>query len=404
MVADSYKENFWADIQQLAKEAGFADCGCARALPLAGSLDECRYMEAEQLGHFGNMEYLKRNIDKRMNPALLLEGAKSIIVFLVPFGQKKYAKEQQTQQTTLKVSEFAFGLDYHIIIKEKLNAIASYIEDQIDSAVEPAATDNQSEPTNSRKRKLRHCRALIEPAATDNQSEPTNSRKRKLRHCGALIEPAATDNPSEPANSRKRKLRHCRVFTDSAPVMERAWAVRAGLGFIGKNNFFISPKAGIKNFIGIIITTAELPYHDKIMENACGSCTKCLSACTQKALYAPYKIDASRCLSYKTIEAPLPKHSSIYTYTTAPSENTENQECTKNAGKWIFGCDDCMNACPWNSFNKDGWPEFSYNQNKLQQLTTEKWLNMSQEEFEADYKNTPLTRAGLEKIKNNISL
>ena len=309
------KEELWQGISRLSEEMGFADCGCTEVLSLSGSNEEEIYKEAGQRGHFGKMEYLKRNVDKRMDPTLLLEGAKSVIVFLAPYGGESLATEDG-----LKFSSYALGTDYHKIIKDKLYRIVSFIEES----------------------------------------------------CG------------------RKKI--CRVFTDSAPVMERSWAVRAGLGFIGKNNFLISHKAGIKNFIGTIITAVELPYSDKTAENACGQCTRCLDACSRKALYAPFRIDASKCLSYKTIEEPLGEEN--------PADNGRTGTITP---KWIFGCDDCADACPWNRFNKPGWPEFSSNREFLKTCNRDFWNNITEEEFQDLFKDTPLLRPGLAKIRKNIS-
>ena len=305
--ADIAKNVLWKGILRMSGELGFAACGCAMIEPLGGSIEEERYLEAEAEGHFGKMDYLKRNVDKRMDPSLLLSDAKSVVVFLAPFSSGGPC----TTSDGLKISEFALGLDYHTVIKEKLYRIASFIEE-------------------------------------------TSGEKKS-----------------------------CRVFTDSAPVMERAWAIRAGLGFIGKNNFLISPTAGIKNFIGVIITKSVLPYSDKIVPNGCGQCTRCLEACSQKALYAPFKIDASKCLSYKTIEAPA-------------------EVADRGRTDWIFGCDDCMDACPYNRFNKAGWMEFSLNRKFLEGCTKDYWKVISEEEFKEQFKTSPLFRAGLEKLRKNI--
>ena len=307
-------DELWNGIQKMARELGFADCGCARIVHLDGSPEAKRYQEAEKNGQFGKMEYLSRNVDKRMDPSLLLPGAKSVIVFLAPFSS---AEGFCQTKDGLKFSEYALGEDYHKIIKDKLYRIVSLIE------------------------------------------ENTGEKKS------------------------------CRVFTDSAPVMERAWALRAGLGFIGKNNFLISPKAGIKNFLAVILTKAELPYTDKTVPNGCGQCTKCLDACTQKALYEPFKVNASKCLSYKTIEEPL--------------EGADKGRTKDFSEKWIFGCDDCMNACPWNRFNKEGWKEFSSKKALLEGLTREKWEKMTEGDFKEMFTGSPLERAGLDKIRQNIS-
>ena len=307
------KEDLWKGILKMSEELGFADCGCAAVVPLDGSREAKRYLEAEESGHFGKMEYLKRNVDKRMDPALLLEGAKSVIVLLAPFSSGGCSLSSDG----LKISEYALGQDYHIAIKERLYKIVAFIEE---------------------------------------------------------------------AMGEKKS---CRVFTDSAPVLERAWAVRAGIGFIGKNNFLISPKAGIKNFIGVILTKSELPSTDKTVPNGCGQCTRCLDACSRKALYEPFKVNASKCLSYKTIEEPL--------------EGADKGRTKNISEKWIFGCDDCMNACPWNRFNKEGWKEFSSKKALLEGLTREKWEKMTEGDFKEMFTGSPLERAGLDKIRQNIS-
>lgn len=323
------KEELRERIRLLAEELGFADVGFARVHSLTDSVEENRFLEAERLGHFGRMEYLSRNFDKRMDPSLLLEGAKSVIVFLVPFSSATDSDNpNRSGHLRLKISQYAYGTDYHTVIKNKLYKIAELLKNEAG------------------------------------------------------------------ANSR--------VFTDSAPVMERAWGVRAGLGFIGKNNFLISPKVGIKNFIGIIITTAELPESERLSSSiGCGNCTRCLEACSQKALYAPNKIDASKCLSYKTIEEPLQTEAEMENCSDSIKKEESGESGT--AEKWIFGCDDCMNACPWNRFNRPGWEEFNVNRKLLENSTEEFWRNMSEEEFNALFKESPLKRAGLKKIKYNLS-
>ena len=138
-----------------------------------------------------------------------------------------------------------------------------------------------------------------------------------------------------------------RVFTDSAPILERAWGVRAGLGFIGKNNFLINREVGIRNFIGVIISNVEFaPVFDMALyKNYCGECRRCIESCPTGAL-SPFRVDASRCISYLTIEK---REGGIEL----------NRELAEERDGWIFGCDACMNACPWNGFNRQGWSEFN---------------------------------------------
>ena len=333
----------------MAFSLGFADMGCAKIEPLSDS-ELSQFRSALEQGFFGSMEYLARNGDKREDPTLLLPGAKSILVFLAPFSAN--IELQNSNEEKLRISEFALGSDYHTVIKTKLYHIANCLD------------------------------------------------KYMLEKSGVSNFPPNIVNP----NFKRYKSLTCRVFTDSAPVMERNWAVRAGLGFIGKNNFLISKKCGVKNFIGTIITTIELPYCDtssmEYSPDMCGKCTRCLDACTQNALFAPRKLDARKCLSYKNIE----DHSEV-----------ENAEPYSNPHKWIFGCDDCMNACPWNRMNYRGWEEFHTNLSLLRSSTSssntqewangerrEWWKNLSEEEFDKLFKDSPLHRAGLKKINETI--
>lgn len=375
-------EELYDKIKELALELGFADVGCARA----GALDAdvtAHYRDALASGFFGQMSYLERNTEKREDPTLLLPGAKSVLVFLAPFsflGDASAAdssaaavpapRAQGGSRNKLKVSEFALGIDYHAVIKEKLYKIAALLDGKF------------------------------------------------------------------------------RVFTDSAPIMERAWAVRADLGFIGKNNFLISRKCGVKNFIGIILTTVELPYYKFDTEvnkkdggenffDVCGNCTRCIDACSQKALFAPRRIDARKCLSYKTIEERIAEESDEGCNAKGRSlADVSSKKVVLEADKWIFGCDDCMNACPWNRLNLKGWEEFHTNAHLLRSAsaipqcvadepswlahcntpaldsddapalapgeTPEWWLGLTQEKFDELFSNSPLQRAGLKKIVHNF--
>ena len=187
-----------------------------------------------------------------------------------------------------------------------------------------------------------------------------------------------------------------RAFTDSAPVMEREWAVKAGLGFIGKNNFLVSKSCGIKNFIGVIICNAPVPATMEMEPHKqqetcaeCGDCQRCLQGCPTGALCAPYRIDARRCISYHTIE-----NRDLET-------SLKNGEIRSMHGK-IFGCDNCSNACPWNSRNLPGWEEFRSHYEDLQGEKTEWWENLTEEEFKKMFKDSPLLRGGLKNIRTAL--
>lgn len=266
------------NIDTLSKENGFADWSYARAINMQDYKEN--FIDLLNKNMFADLDYLKRNIDKRFNPTLLAEGCKSIIVFLVPYGQNNRIDKNQSLligeqvEHNYKVAQYALGEDYHITIKEKLYSILAHLQ-TINSNIKG------------------------------------------------------------------------RVFTDTAPIYERGWAVESGLGFIGKNNFFISKQFGIRNFIGIITLNIEFDEYplNKYKDYSCGNCTKCIDACPTNALEAPYTLNANKCISYITIEK---KGANI-------ASNIENHIAHNN---YIFGCDVCMNACPWNSKNTNGWRDF----------------------------------------------
>ena len=187
-----------------------------------------------------------------------------------------------------------------------------------------------------------------------------------------------------------------RAFTDSAPVMEREWAVRAGLGFIGKNNFLISKSCGVKNFIGVIICNAPIPSTMEMEPQKrlktcgeCGECQRCLQGCPTGALCAPYTIDARKCISYHTIE------------NRNLGASLENGEIASLHGKY-FGCDNCSNACPWNSRSLPGWEEFRTHYEILWESGNEWWRKLSEEEFKKKFKDSPLLRGGLKNIRTAL--
>lgn len=295
-------------LSSLSEELGFADFGIARAEALTAERE--RYLSSLEKGYFADMEYLSRNVEKRFNPQLLVEGAKSVLVFLAPYGEPSGSG----------VASYALGEDYHKIIKDRLYIILT-----------------------------------------------------KLTGL---------------ATGRERPLRG-RVFTDSAPVPERAWAVKAGLGFIGKNNFLISRKAGIRTLIGIIITDIELPVTSPENDKKyCGACTRCLEACPTGALCSPYRLDARKCISYQTIENKALSELLI-----------ENKAPFPRLYGRYFGCDACLDACPWNGKNRPGWPEFSTRRELLAAATPPWWARLTENDFRTLFSDSPLLRSGLENIK-----
>jgi len=296
-----------------SEELGFADCGVARAGLMTEAIKNFR--ESVQRGFHADMAYLEKNMDIREDPSLLLPGVKSVICLLAPY------KQIEKQQPGIpSIASYAWGDDYHNVIRKKLREIV-----------------------------------------------------RRMKEVIPGLE--------------------ARVFTDSAPLLERMWAKEAGLGFIGKNGLLISKKYGIHNLIGVILVNTQLKYAGKIVSNGCGKCRRCLDACPAGALAAPYIMDARRCISYQTIES--------------------KRVCTEEDFKvtrsgYIFGCDICIEACPW--ANRGGfttWPEFAplYSailDKKIIEFSVEDWTGLSEDVFREIFKNSPLKRAGISKIKNNL--
>lgn len=303
-------------IKGMASELGFADFGCAAAEELPSSVRE-RYMESLENGCFAGMTYLGRNLEKRFNPGLLVEGAASILVFLAPYSLPDSSPAPEG------IAQYALGRDYHQVIKGKLFTMMGRLREM-------------------------------------------------YPHFSG------------------------RAFTDSAPVLEREWAVRAGLGFVGKNNFLISKSCGIKNFIGVIICNLHVsPTKDAEPEKyqkaagGCGDCTRCLQACPSGALERAFYMDSRRCISYHTIENR--NLASDISRGAVPDFNGR-----------IFGCDSCLDACPWNSRNLPGWGEFHENCPVLSGKGAGWWENLTQEEFGRIFKDSPLLRGGLENIRESV--
>lgn len=299
-----------------AQELGFADFGCAPAGELPPYIQE-QYMNALSKGNFAKMDYLGRNLEKRFNPQLLVEGARTVMIFLAPYSLPQGKKAPDG------IAQFALGQDYHIAIKEKLFAIMNELQESVPGF-------------------------------------------------------------------------QGRAFTDSAPVMERYWAVEAGLGWIGKNNFLISRTCGIKNLIGVIISNLEIPATSDILPDkstqttgSCGECNRCLSACPSGALGRPFSTDARRCISYHTIE-----------------NRSLQQEIAAGAvphfAGAFFGCDRCLDACPWNSANKEGWEVFHKNAEMLSGKGKDWWKSLEKEDFKKIFKDSSLLRGGLENIKASL--
>lgn len=291
-----------------AELLGFDACGIAAATALH---EESTYMEQWLAqAHEGDMQYLNRNKEKRYDPRLLVEGTRSIVTVLYNY----YPKQLLCDSGHYKIAKYAYGADYHDVMKRKMRALLARVEDEAG------------------------------------------------------------------------KQDGARVFVDSAPVLDRAWAVRCGLGFIGKNTALIHPKKGSFFFIGHLFLPLALEETGQPMDNRCGRCTRCLDACPTGALEAPFHIDARKCISYLTIE-----HKGGF--------DGLDPESFKG---WMYGCDICQDACPYNRFSlPNSEPEFQPSE-QLKAMRDEDWKNLDQDGFDALFGRSAVQRAGYEGLKRNI--
>lgn len=295
-------------IKSIATELGFSYCGIAKAEFLA---EEAPRLEAWLKRNYqGKMSYLEKHFDKRLDPALLVPGAKSVISLIYNYYPEKDLGKKDTDQ--FKVAKYAYGEDYHLVIKEKLKTFLDKIQETIGTV-------------------------------------------------------------------------SGRAFVDSAPVHERAWAKKAGLGWIGKNSLLLNKNIGSFFFLAELIVDLELEY-DGPVKDYCGTCTACMDACPTEAIPEPYVVDGSKCISYFTIEL----------------KEEIPQEVKGKFENWIFGCDICQDVCPWNSFSKPHHePRFNPHP-QLENLTRQQWAEITEEVFETIFKNSAVKRTRYEGLKRNI--
>jgi epoxyqueuosine reductase len=293
-------------IKSLATQLGFSLCGISKAEFLK---DEApRLEEWLKRGYQGKMSYLENHFDKRLDPTILVPGAKSVISLVYNY----FPEKDLATTSELKVAKYAYGDDYHQVIKEKLKTFIHQLQSEI----------------------------------------------------GEI---------------------QGRAFVDSAPVMERAWAQKSGVGWVGKNSLLLNRTMGSFFFLAELIVDLELDY-DGPVKDYCGTCTACMDACPTDAIPEPYVVDGSKCISYFTIEL---KES-------IPSEATGKFE------NWIFGCDICQDVCPWNRFSKPHQEERFQPKEELKTLSTSQWKEMTEEVFNKIFKKSPIKRAKFEGLKRNI--
>ena len=295
-------------IKEQAKQLGFLFCGISKA----GFLEE----EAPRLenwlkkNYHGEMAYMENHFDKRLDPRLLVDNAKSVI----SLGLNYYSDQQQTDPTAPKISRYAFGADYHEVIKQKLFLLLDFIREEIGEV-------------------------------------------------GG------------------------RAFVDSAPVLDRAWAKKAGLGWIGKNGNLISKQKGSFFFLAELIVDLELEYDIEPTKDHCGSCTRCIDACPTDAIVGPAVVDGSRCISYLTIEL----------------KNEIPAEFKGKMDNWAFGCDVCQDVCPWNRFSVLHQETAFYPPENLLEMSKKDWEEITEDTFKKVFKNSAVKRTKFKGLKRNIS-
>ncbi|EGV42709.1 tRNA epoxyqueuosine(34) reductase QueG [Bizionia argentinensis JUB59] len=299
------KAKYTALIKAEAKRLGFLSCGISPA----GFLEE----EAPRLENWlnknmnGEMSYMENHFDKRLDPTKLVEGSKSVVSLLL-----NYYPEETQQNETYKLSKYAYGTDYHFVIKDKLKSLLQTIQDEIGEV-------------------------------------------------GG------------------------RAFVDSAPVLDKAWASKSGLGWVGKHTLLLSQQSGSFHFIAELIIDLELEY-DSITTDHCGTCTKCIDACPTNAIAEPYVVDGSKCISYFTIEL----------------KDNIPTEFKGQIEDWMFGCDICQDVCPWNRFSKaHSEPLFNPHPDLLE-MTKKDWEEITEDTFKKVFKKSAVKRTKFAGLTRNI--
>ena len=292
-------------IKKEAQRLGFLSCGISKADFLEEEAPRLEKWLNKQM--HGEMGYMANHFDKRLDPRLLVDGAKSIISLLL-----NYYPEEQQRSETYKISKYAYGQDYHHVIKGKLKQLQEFIHKEIGEV-------------------------------------------------------------------------NGRAFVDSAPVLDKAWAAKSGLGWIGKNSNLLTQQVGSFYFIAELIVDLELDY-DMAVTDHCGTCTACIDACPTSAIVEPYVVDGSKCISYLTIEL-------------------KNELPTSFQGKlddWAFGCDVCQDVCPWNRFSKPHQEPLFNPHPDLLEMTKNDWEEITEDVFKKVFRKSAVKRTKFSGLKRNI--
>lgn len=292
-------------IKTEAKRLGFLSCGISSAQFLEEEAPRLEKWLKKNM--HGQMQYMENYFDKRLNPTKLVEGSKSVISLLL-----NYFPNENQIQNTFKLSKYAYGTDYHFVIKDKLKSLLQFIQNEIGEV-------------------------------------------------------------------------HGRAFVDSAPVLDKAWAAKSGLGWIGKHSNLLTQQVGSFYFIAELIIDLDLEYDTPVTDH-CGTCTACIDACPTEAITEPYVVDGSKCISYFTIEL---------------KENIPS-EFKGKMDDWIFGCDVCQDVCPWNRFSKSHNEPLFNPHPELLSMTKKDWEEITEDVFKKVFKDSPVKRTKYSGLKRNI--
>lgn len=292
-------------IKTEAKRLGFMSCGIAKAEFLEKEAPRLEKWLKEN--RHGEMGYMENHFDKRLDPTILVPDAKSVVSLLL-----NYYPEAEQREDSYKISKYAYGRDYHFVIKDKLKELMHFIHEEIGTV-------------------------------------------------------------------------HGRAFVDSAPVMDKAWAAKAGLGWMGKNSNLLTKQVGSFYFIAELIIDLELEYDTPVTDH-CGSCTACIDACPTEAIVEPYVVDGSKCISYYTIEL----NDAIPDYAKGKMDD------------WMFGCDVCQDVCPWNRFSKPHREPLFDPHPDLLKMSKKDWEEITQEVFSEIFRKSAVKRTKFSGLQRNI--
>jgi len=293
-------------IKTEAKRLGFLSCGISKAEFLETEAPRLETWLNKNM--YGQMQYMENHFDKRVDPTKLVDDSKSVISLLLNY----FPSEIQKDESAPKISKYAYGTDYHFVIKDKLKSLLHFIQDEIGDV-------------------------------------------------------------------------HGRAFVDSAPVLDKAWAAKSGLGWIGKHSNLLTQQVGSFYFIAELIIDLDLEY-DTITSDHCGTCTACIDACPTQAITEPYVVDGSKCISYFTIEL---------------KENIPN-DFKGQFDDWMFGCDICQDVCPWNKFSKAHSEPLFNPHPELLEMTKKDWQEITEDTFKKVFQKSAVKRTKYSGLTRNI--